>query len=81
MISSQKCLGGCWYTDTIANNKRCKICGNLKETFNLEFKPHISTAMGVDTKPSHKLEFNGFWILVDGKMPIDKLNELKEKIK
>jgi coenzyme F420-reducing hydrogenase beta subunit len=40
----------------------------------------ISKSMNVDTKSSHKLEYKGYWILVEGKMPIFDLNKLKEKI-
>lgn len=37
----------------------------------------ISESMGVNTKPAHKLEWEGFWILVDPTMPNEALNFLK----
>ena len=28
----------------------------------------ISKSMGIDTKPAHKFEINGYWVMVDPKM-------------
>jgi len=41
----------------------------------------ISTSMNVNSKPSHKLYYNGYWILIDGKMPENEFLELKEYLK
>ena len=41
----------------------------------------ISTSMGVNTKSDHNLYYKGYWVSVDGQMPIEDFNELKEKLK
>jgi len=40
----------------------------------------FSKAMGVNTKPSHKINLNGYWILVDGQMPEKEFLKLKNHI-
>lgn len=37
----------------------------------------ISKSMGVETKPAHKLEIGGYWVLVDPKMPQPMIDRLK----
>ncbi len=37
----------------------------------------ISKSMGVDTKPAHKLDVNGFWVLVDPNAPVELVRDLK----
>ncbi len=44
-------------------------------------KGEISTSMNVNTRPTHKLEYKGYYVMIDGKMPIEDFNELKEKLK
>jgi hypothetical protein len=36
----------------------------------------VSTSMGVDTKPAHCFEIDGYWVLVDPNMPDEELNKL-----
>ena len=43
-------------------------------------KENIYKDMGVNTRPAHKLEINGYWILVDSKMPTEEFLKLKNKI-
>ena len=46
----------------------------------IEVKGEISTSMGVNTKPAHSFEANGYWILIDPKMPEKDFLKLKEII-
>lgn len=46
----------------------------------IEVKGEISTSMGVNTKPAHSFEVNGYWILIDPKMPEKDFLKLKEII-
>ena len=41
---------------------------------------NISKAMGVNTRPSHRMTINGYWILVDSKMPTEEFLKLKKQI-
>lgn len=41
----------------------------------------ISKSMGVNTKPSYKIYYNGYWIMIDGQMPKNEFLKLKEHIK
>ena len=37
----------------------------------------VSTSMGVNTKPAHRFEIDGYWVLVDPNMPKEILNKLE----
>jgi hypothetical protein len=37
----------------------------------------VSPSMAVDTRPAHKLEIAGYWILVDPNMPISLVRKIK----
>jgi hypothetical protein len=37
----------------------------------------VSEAMGVNTKPAHQIDLEGYWILVDPKMPEKLLKKLE----
>ena len=37
----------------------------------------ISKSMGVDTKPAHRLEYKGHWILIDPKINEKYLGEIR----
>jgi hypothetical protein len=39
-------------------------------------KGEISKSMGVDTRPAHKFEVNGYWVMVDPKMPIEQFKAM-----
>ena len=41
----------------------------------------VSKSMGVDTKPAHKFEINGYWVMVDPKMPKESFQNLESKVK
>jgi hypothetical protein len=41
----------------------------------------ISKSMGVDSKPSHKLNINGYWVLIDGKMPKEMFKQIQKDLK
>jgi hypothetical protein len=41
---------------------------------------NISKSMGVNTRPSHRMTINGYWILVDSKMPTEEFLKLKKQI-
>jgi len=46
-----------------------------------KLKPgEISKSMGVDTKPAHRFEINGFWVLVDSKMPKHEFEKFKQAL-
>lgn len=80
MFISQKCKNGCFYP----NSDRCVRCGHEKISFMAENHNNngvISKPMGVDTKPSKKLEYKGHWILVDGNISELAFEKLKQKIK
>jgi hypothetical protein len=40
----------------------------------------ISKSMNVDTKPSRKFHYNGYWIMIEGKMPEQEFLELKQHL-
>ena len=40
----------------------------------------VSKSMGVDTKPAHKFEINGYWVMVDSKMPDENFELLKKVV-
>lgn len=77
---------GVWYSTT---SDTCIKCGYPKNEFGVgltflgqKIKEGVtSPSMGVDTKPSKKLEYKGHWILVEGNISDADFNELKEKIK
>jgi hypothetical protein len=41
----------------------------------------ISKSMGVDTKPAHKLNYRGHWVLVAPEMPEKDLEDMKNALK
>jgi hypothetical protein len=40
----------------------------------------VSKSMGVDTKTAHRFEINGYWVMVDSKMPTSEFNHIKNEL-
>lgn len=45
----------------------------------LKWEGEFSTSMNVNTRPAHRFEVNGFWVLVDPKMPEKDFEKFKAK--
>lgn len=56
-------------------------CPNCKGYGKLFEAPFISPSMGVNTKPAHKMVWNGYWIDMDPKMPEHVFQHLRKLIK
>ncbi len=60
---------------------QCHECKGTGKLFEISFnKGTTSHSMGVNTKPAHRLDFNGHWILIDPTIPESKLEHIKELI-
>lgn len=61
---------------------RCHNCRGTGKIFEISFTegPFISPSMGVNTKPSHKIIWNGYWIDMDSKMPEHVFKHLRDLI-
>ena len=57
-----------------------KYLTNEPNTLNKKPKGEVSKSMGVDTKPAHRFEINGYWIMVDSKMPDENFKLLKKAV-
>lgn len=58
----------------------CQLAREGKKPCKVQCEPCrgvVSQSMGVNTKPAHKYEYDGYWILIDPKAP----NEFVEKVK
>jgi hypothetical protein len=44
------------------------------------FEPKISPSMNVNTRPAHRFEINGYWVLVDPKMPENEFENIKQQL-
>jgi hypothetical protein len=40
----------------------------------------LSKSMGVDTKPAHRFKIDGYWVMVDSKMPNENFELLKKVV-
>ncbi len=61
---------------------KCHSCRGTGKIFEISFTegPTISSSMGVNTKPAHRLEYCGYWILVDLSMPEATFERIKNLI-
>lgn len=76
MNTINKCME-CYGTGHIRANGYAICCPNCKGYGKIGF---TSTSMGVNTKPAHRLDFNGHWILIDSTIPESKLEHIKDLI-
>jgi hypothetical protein len=66
----------------------CRVIDNLEEKSYFVLSedskynvvPTISTSMGINTKPAHKLVWNGYWIDFDSNMPRHVFEHLRDLI-
>jgi hypothetical protein len=51
---------------------------DLQEAFGTQGE--ISKSMNINTRPAHKFEINGYWVMVDSKMPTSEFNHIKNEL-
>ena len=72
-----------WYKSPEKSEYWDGICKSMEEHSHL-WQPKeegvISKSMGINTKPAHRFEVDGYWVMVDPQAPIDWVEELKKKL-
>lgn len=61
---------------------QCHNCRGTGKIFEISFTegPFISPSMGVNTRPAHKMVWNGYWIDFDPKMTKETFEHLRDLI-
>jgi hypothetical protein len=77
--------GGYWFKSEVSDEdvgydfNHSMTNEDLQEAFGTQGE--VSKSMGVDTKPAHMFEINGYWVLVDPTMSEDFFKFIEEKMK
>jgi hypothetical protein len=50
----------------------------LQEAFGTQGE--VSKSMNIQTRPAHRFEINGYWVMVDSKMPTSEFNHIKNEL-
>lgn len=61
----------------------CQLSREGKKPCKVQCEPCrgvVSESMGVNTKPAHQIDLEGYWVLIDSKAPIELIEKLKMAI-